>query len=806
MTAKDTVSSLSTAKWIWSKDQNPNSYIAVKLSVKSDLLLENPRILIGATAKYKLYVNNAFVNAGPAPSRPPYVKVDEHALDKFVRPGDNTVLILAHHVGFDTKYSSNQRPGIIASFEALSKGLPLSFLSGPDWKIATLDAWSPGTPRRNWAIENVEELDLNRDSFAVLAENASCDYWAEHAPSNSQIWQTPEAFERPELILGKRLAPPLFWKIEELRIPRQIFRANTEIYNLQDTAVRLDHEHAWHEDDESFYEIVKKGDVQFERRPGEPGYLFLYDFKRMLAGDPAAWIWVEDPCTLDFAMAEDLRADGRPIVWRNGGLYFARYRLRPGINRIRFYHFNGYRFLYLSFKDAVGRVVIEKVVSHSSSGAVPLRDEFASNDREAESLYRISRRSLRLCAQASLYDCNTREQGTYWGDSLWVADSLGHMSGDFSFMKRLCESIPEEFESKGPLLPASLYGMGGPLLDYCLVPPEILRRYCRYTGDTSLLERALPAIEGTVSKFKSFRASADGLIHVSKIKDELGENAGLLFLDHSGIGWHPMTTLPIDRRDPSAGLNLFYLQAVMALAELRTISGYDAQALDAEADELKFLIRKRFLVPAKGLLADSAVTNPDPQYFSQIVNSLAIMLGVLEAAEIPHALKTILDIGRNPWISQGTPYSYFFLAEASAIAGKASESVSMFSKAYAKMISRGATTSWESWNADNHDSRNHAWSAAFPYLVRRAVMGLSPLSPGYSEVLLKPDFEAFDSVRAKFAIPQGCIEVEWCLFEPEILELKISAPPSVKMSLGLPGGELVEFTSSWKGKTCRSIR
>jgi hypothetical protein len=70
-----------------------------------------------------------------------------------------------------------------------------------------------------------------------------------------------------------------------------------------------------------------------------------------------------------------------------------------------------------------------------------------------------------------------------------------------------------------------------------------------------------------------------------------------------------------------------------------------------------------------------------------------------------------------------------------------------FVRDFTPMLERGATTTWEAWNAENHDSLNHAWSAVLPYLVRRGVMGLRPVTAGYGRVELAPRFEVFDTFR-----------------------------------------------------------
>jgi len=754
--------------WIWTHDASPNSYIAAKAEIGVDAFPKNAKIALFADAKYKLYINGRFVNAGPAPFRKPVIMIDEYDVTKYFRPGQNSILILAHFIGSDTKYNIAEKPGILASLEITDAGgRTIRCNTGRDWKVADLKCWNSSSPRRNWAIEHMEDLELSHASFAILANFAAEDYAAgRHAGAAASLWHAPRVFERKDLEFRRRMVPLLKWDREDVSVPLTIFRGNTEIYNLQDTAVRLDHEHVWRELDEASYEMTRPGHIVFERMEGEPGFLFLYDFKRVCAGEPAVEIVCENPCTLDFALAEDLTPNGRPIIWRNTGHYYGRFHLVKGVNKVRFYHFNGHRYLYLSLKNAIGKVEIMNVTTHHCRADLDYADKLACEDREAESLYRICRRSIMLNTQALAYDCNTREQGAYWGDGIWVVDSVGHQTGDFSHMRHLCYAATEEFNAKGPYVGACIYGMGQALYDYCLVPPECLWRYYRFTGDTVAVKDNIKAIRGIVDEFRKLKAD-NGLIVKSKIPKEYESKGGLLFLDHSGNGWHPMTTVGMDRRDFNAGFNLYYLQAIQALAQLEKVLGNDARSLEKEILKLRKDILKNCFIPEKGMLADAAGPEVQSPRFSQLVNSMAVMTGLIEGDKARHALAAVLDTTRHPWVSQGTPYSYFSLAEAAAVCRLGDAAVRTFDHDFSDMLRRGATTAWEAWRAENHDSRNHAWSAPLPYLIRRAIIGLEPLKPGYAELSISPDLSAFDSFDCTCMIPQGKIQVKWRRTSPE---------------------------------------
>jgi hypothetical protein len=255
----------------------------------------------------------------------------------------------------------------------------------------------------------------------------------------------------------------------------------------------------------------------------------------------------------------------------------------------------------------------------------------------------------------------------------------------------------------------------------------------------------------------------------------------------------------MDRRDVNAGFNLYFLQALQALAGLERVAGRASAALDREIRELARTIHRLCLVPGVGLVADAVGPGIAAPRFSQITNALAVTTGLLDGDAARFALRTVLDIPRHPWVSQGTPYSYFFLAEAAARCGLAAEAVRHFTAAFQGQLARGATTTWEAWRAENHDSRNHAWSAPLPHLIRRGVIGLEPLTPGYGKLRIAPDFSAFDQLDTTCQIPQGAVRVAWRRVRPDAFSLEVVVPQDVKAVLDLPGGGKRNVAGAWQG-------
>lgn len=783
------------AQWIWEKEERKNSYVGAYKKLTLSSAPKKISISLFADTHYKLYVNGQFVNAGPAPFAKPVIMADTYDITSLLKKGSNDIFILSHFVGVTVKYNRVDKPGIIATVNgSCSDKTKLEVTTGPDWKIFPITAWNENTPKKNWAIGFIEDVYLDSPSYPVLEAYAIEDYGnCDNKPTASQIAKfakKPRCYKIDNLTVRDRIVPYLTWTKEQPLALKEIFRDNPEVYLLADS-IRLDNEYVEPENDNAKYHMVKNGTVELQRRKGEKGFIVLYDMMRMTAGDISIEIESSSKCIVDVQHTESIR-NGRQYGSRIGSVYYTRLHLKKGLNRFRVYNFCGFRYIGLITKDFEGSLNIKKVITHECHGDVPFADTICSGDTKIDNIYDISRRSIILNGQANTYDCNSREQGTYWGDSLWIVDCVGHMSGDFSYMKHLCVAITDEVELNGTIA-ASLYGLSNALFDYSLVPMDLLNRYYDYTEDKETVVEQIAACENVIDQFRNFKDESGFVVLANIQKDERYER-GLLFLDHPGTTWHPRQTVAIDRDDYNAGINLFYLKALQCMEELYKKLKIK-KSLNQEINELKKNIFNFFYDKEKGLIKDACNPKKKEFAYSQITNCLAVMTGVLTGESAKFAIKQIVDIERNTWISQGTPYSYFFICEALAKLGMVEEGIETIKKYWMPMIERGATTTWEAFGGENHDSLNHAWSAPLPYLIYKGVVGLEQEGTGYKKLTFKPCLAAFDNFAYEFSIPQGKISVKWNKINTKEYDLSIKVPKNLPATLEV-NGKNIKFSGN----------
>jgi hypothetical protein len=744
------------------------------------------QIHLFAASVYHLYVDGRLINAGPTPFRAPVALVDSYDLTLDASQTEHEIFVLVNHFGVDTKWSLAGPPGLIAALNV--DGQHHNDADG--WQAYPLACWAAEAPRISWARGCIECFDAKHPDAEVLRRFASSDFAASSTGTLPQA-QPVQTSTCPFTTFRPRLTPALTWHTVPVPSVPRIQLTNPEVYNLNDLALRLFFEQ-WHPAYDA--EIVHCRDprgTRIKRRSGGRGWVLTYDLDRVVAGEMAFTVHSDGPATIDLAFTERL-TEGKPDPLRSGSRYVARLQVGAGTTTARLNGFHGFRYIVVVAKDFTGDLVVEAPQIHECYGNIPYADAFTCSDHLLELIHDISHRSVVLNTQAVCFDCNTRELGAYWGDGLWIADLVGHWSGDYSHFHHLCWGMVDEYAATGTIS-ASLYGMGAPLFDYCLVPHELMRRYHRQTGDAATIRAVFPTAEKILDDFLSCR-DEQGCVRIDRIRalfngrHETKFRDGLLFLDHAGLGWHPRDTVGIDRSDSNAGLQCFLLQALQAMSSLATVAGVPNRWADTEA-ALRTTIRERYFDPELGLLRDARLEDGSFSGCSHIVNALAVMTGVFTDDEARQVMRTLLAIHERTDIAHATPYGWFFMCEASCRTGLVKECLAAVRQLFEPMLARGATTTWEAFGGELHDSLNHAWSAVLPWLAMRGLAGMREVGDGSSQLSFTPALHALDACKVRGVLPQGPWELSWTRHGRDGRKVEISLPPGVTATVVLPHGE-----------------
>jgi alpha-L-rhamnosidase len=125
------------------------------------------------------------------------------------------------------------------------------------------------------------------------------------------------------------------------------------------------------------------------------------------------------------------------------------------------------------------------------------------------------------------------------------------------------------------------------------------------------------------------------------------------------------------------------------------------------------------------------------------------------------------------------------------------------------MISRGATSIWESWNFDENLSHNHPMFGVISEWLYRHLAGIrpDPEAVAFRKIIIRPDIiPALKWVKASYQSLYGAITSEWH-YEGDRFYLSISIPANTTATVSLPAEDISTILESGRNiKQNKDIR
>ncbi len=135
----------------------------------------------------------------------------------------------------------------------------------------------------------------------------------------------------------------------------------------------------------------------------------------------------------------------------------------------------------------------------------------------------------------------------------------------------------------------------------------------------------------------------------------------------------------------------------------------------------------------------------------------------------------------------------FFLLEALAREGRTADLLTTIRSYWGKQIQAGATTFWEMFHENEPRltrSHCHGWSAAPVVFLTQYILGIRPLTPGYTQTLIAPPPDCLPFAEGTVPTPHGPISCYWT-DDKDRFTLRLSLPQNITARIELPyEGEL----------------
>lgn len=523
--------------------------------------------------------------------------------------------------------------------------------------------------------------------------------------------------------------------------------------------------------------------------PAKPGYdtEIVFDLGRELSGFIAFDIEAPAGVTLDiygFEYLDHLSGYREDSVGMENAF---RYVTRDGRQAYQSPSRRGMRYVQLTVRRPEGVPPESPVILHDlhvaeSHFPVSRVGAFRCSDARLDAVWEMSRRTVVACMEDTYVDCPGYEQVFWVGDSYSSARFAAYLFGAEALTRRCLRLVPQS----APQSP--LYGSNIPSAWDSVIPnftffwTLAVDEHCFRTGDQSFANELWPQVQSALNAFAG-HINPDDLFEIT--------------------AWNLLDWAPIDQ--PDSGVvthqNCIFVMALEAAGRIAAMAGADAAGeaiglLDLAARLRKAIDTHLWSDGANAFIDAIHADGTRSTTISVHAQMFALLAGVPNDDRREHLDRMVLD-PPSEWVQIGSPWMSIFLYDVLAERGQTATALADARRNYGFMLDRGATTCWEMFPSSNFlagkdvlsRSHCHAWSAAPAAFFPARLLGIRPLAPGWSKVLVAPEPCTLTWAEGSAPHPEaGSIDVRWTLDDAGEMDLRVQVPRGVEVETRLPEG------------------
>lgn len=312
---------------------------------------------------------------------------------------------------------------------------------------------------------------------------------------------------------------------------------------------------------------------------------------------------------------------------------------------------------------------------------------------------------------------------------------------------------------------------------YALLWLQMLMQYEQYTGDTGLVMELAPVVHRLLDQFATYRGR-NGLI---------SEAPDYMFMDWVTIGGfathHPPAVIG------QGYMTAFYYHALedgIRVARLQHDSARTAK-YEQMREEIHSSYNRELWDAKTGLYRDGKpfVTSVKPgdwlpadkdiETHSTQNNALAVLYDLAPPERQAPIMRLLLAGDLNT-----QPYFMHFVFDALSHAGLFSEFATPQMRRWT--IEPDTQSFREMWGTGDY---SHAWECTPLFQMSARILGITPLSPGFKDIRIRPQMCDLKWAKGKVPSPLGNVEVEWSLSGSK-LRVEVLVPLDSTASLEIP--------------------
>jgi hypothetical protein len=313
---------------------------------------------------------------------------------------------------------------------------------------------------------------------------------------------------------------------------------------------------------------------------------------------------------------------------------------------------------------------------------------------------------------------------------------------------------------------------------YSIAWLQMLMDYYDHTGDAALVRELAPNVYGLLDRYATW-VGKNGLI---------SEAPNYMFMDWVTIGGFAC-------HHPPAVIGQGYLTALCyhgldVAARVATVCGDADRAatFTARRPAIAAAFERELWVPDKGLYRDGKPfqtsvppskwlpADKDIETFSPHVNALAVLYDLAPAERRADIIRRLVSAGPlnvQPWFMH---WVFPAIDHAGLFSELAPEQLARW-----KIVPQTQTFR-EMWDAGD---LSHGWCSTPLVQMSSRILGISPASPGFKTINIRPQPCGLSWAKGTVPTPQGPVEVSW-KFEEEGMSLDVVVPPGSEAVVTLP--------------------
>jgi hypothetical protein len=743
------------AEWITSPGASEQGY-GVYLFRKQLVLSEKPKkflVYISADNRYKLYVNQQFVSAGPARGDIAHYNYEAVDLSRYLKGGRN---IISAKVWNEAEYRPEAQISLRTGLIIQGAGATEQIINtNKSWKVLADKSYKPlkvNIPRTLYYVAGPGELvDMRKKVKNWMKADLDDASWrsAELIASGIPKYVTTP-FARTDLwLLVPSKLPPMEFSVQRLQSlrkavgvkpPASFPKVKTSITIPPHTSAKL---------------LLDQGFLT----NAYPTLLFSGGKDGEISVGYAESLYTSFP-----AKGNRNEVDNGEFVGRRDSI------ISDGTSEQAFtaLFWRTYRYVQIQVTTKEQPLVLDDFYGTFTAYPFKLNAKFQTGQAPLDSIFSIGWRTARLCAFETYSDCPYYEQLQYVGDGRIQALISFFNSGDDRLAKNAMNQIDESRVPEG--LTASRHPSYTPqyINTFSLWYLGMLHDYMMYGADLDFVKNKLPGQRQILTFFRRFQDKEGSLKNVPywSFTDWL-----------TAEGWQSGVA-PIGKDGSSAAMDLQLLLALQTAADLESKVGLDVYAAEYNqyADQITETIRSRYWDADRKLFAD----RPEKDLFSQHVNALAILTGIVEG---PEALALGKQLLADNSLAPASIYFKYYLHMALTRAGLGDGYLDWLD-IWRENISQGLTTWAEKSDLSTTRSDCHAWGSSPNIEFFRTVLGIDSDAPGFAKVKIEPHLGSLKNVSGEMPHPKGTIAVQYNIGKDAVIILPVD----------------VTGTFVWKGK------